>query len=134
MLNGAKDSKSNQRVKLRKDLLDPDPVIHEIPIFYSNSLSKQLFMLQVEIINYILIKKICYICESETTFFWQYPVRPSAMPYNSSCVKAARFKPNQKQVEIEFSLETRSNNFNKSKVTARFGTCFLVSESIKMGS
>ncbi len=37
------------------------------------------------------------------------------MPYNSSSVVSAKFKPEQKQVELEFALDTSSGNFNKSK-------------------
>jgi RPC5 protein len=47
--------------------------------------------------------------------YLQYPVRPSTMPYNPSSMLAARFKPEQKQVEIDVALDTTSGNFNKSK-------------------
>jgi hypothetical protein len=37
------------------------------------------------------------------------------MPYSGSSVLSARFKPEQKQVELELALDTASGNFNKSK-------------------
>lgn len=73
-----------------QDPNDPDPVIHEIPVFLAKSLSQKLFL-------------------------FQYPVRPCTMPYNSSSVVSAKFKPTQKQIEMELALDTSSKNFNRSK-------------------
>jgi len=67
---------------------DLDPVVHEIPVFLSHGTPLYLF---------------------------QYPVRPASMPYDQAEVTRARFRPNNKQVELEIRLNTGTDNYDRSK-------------------
>jgi len=67
---------------------DPDPVIHEIPVFLSKATPLYLF---------------------------QYPVRPASMPYTTTAVSAARLRPQARQVELELGLDTSSQNYDPSR-------------------
>merc|ERR1719400_266481 len=67
---------------------DDDPVIHEIPVFLSRSISK--------------------------LYLFQYPVRPASIPYDD-VVSQARIKPVNKQVELELRMDTSSANYSRSK-------------------
>jgi len=70
----------------RRDI--DDPVVHEIPVFLSHGTPLYLF---------------------------QYPVRPASMPYDQAEVMGARFRPVNKQVELEISLDTTQANYDRSK-------------------
>ena len=67
---------------------DDDPVVSEMPVYLSKSLQ-------------------CYL--------FQYPVRPASLEYDTSLVTRARFRPNNKQVQLEVRLNTNSDNYDKSK-------------------
>jgi len=67
---------------------DPDPVVHEIPVFLSKGVN-------------------CYI--------FQYPVRPATMPYDNTEVVRSRFRPTNQQVELELKLNTQNPNYDRSK-------------------
>lgn len=69
---------------------DEDPVIDEVDVFLSQSLSDNLYLMQ-------------------------YPLRPKGMGYNHLDHLSARVKPVQKRVEIELALDTRSKNYSSSK-------------------
>jgi len=70
------------------DPSDPDPVVHEIPVFLSRGVN-------------------CYL--------FQYPVRPASMPYDNTEVVRAKFRPNNQQVELELKLNTANANYDRSK-------------------
>lgn len=63
---------------------------HEIDVFLSKSLSTNLFVLQ-------------------------YPLRPVHMTYENVEHTGARVKSQQKRIELELSLDTKSPNYAKSK-------------------
>lgn len=67
---------------------DDDPVVHEIPVFLSHGTPLYLF---------------------------QYPVRPASMPYDQADVMGARFRPVNKQVELDIALNTTQANYDRSK-------------------
>ena len=67
---------------------DSDPVVAEVPVYLSKSLN-------------------CYL--------YQYPVRPASMTYDNTQVIRARFRPNHKQVHLEVKLNTKSENYDRSK-------------------
>ena len=67
-----------------------DPVVNEVDVYLSKQLAKQLYLLQ-------------------------YPVRPSNMTYDDTTHLRARVKPEHHRVEMEVSLNTRSDNYSKSK-------------------
>jgi len=67
---------------------DPDPVVHEIPVFLSRGVN-------------------CYL--------FQYPVRPASMPFDNTDVVRAKFRPNNQQVELELKLNTANANYDRSK-------------------
>ncbi|GFN78523.1 DNA-directed RNA polymerase iii subunit rpc5 [Plakobranchus ocellatus] len=72
------------------DNAEDDPVIDEIDVFLSKSLSENLYLMQ-------------------------YPLRPKHMGYSHLDHISARVKPQQKRVEIELALDTRSKNYSSSK-------------------
>lgn len=67
---------------------DDDPVVEEIPVYLSKSVN-------------------CYL--------FQYPVRPATLSYDNSQVTRARFRPSNKQVQLEIKLNTNSENYDQSK-------------------
>ncbi|XP_077979709.1 DNA-directed RNA polymerase III subunit RPC5-like [Glandiceps talaboti] len=69
---------------------DDDPVVDEVDVYLSKGLAENLYLLQ-------------------------YPVRPASMPYDDFEVTSARIKPKQQKIEMEFSLDTKSPNYAKSK-------------------
>ncbi|XP_038065974.1 DNA-directed RNA polymerase III subunit RPC5-like isoform X2 [Patiria miniata] len=72
------------------DMEDDDPVVDEVDVYLSKSLAENLYL-------------------------FQYPVRPSGMPYDDFEHLAARIKPKQKLVEIELGLETSNPNYDRSR-------------------
>eukprot|EP00092_Neocalanus_flemingeri_P009108 GFUD01009806.1.p1 GENE.GFUD01009806.1~~GFUD01009806.1.p1 ORF type:complete len:288 (-),score=74.70 GFUD01009806.1:67-930(-) len=88
----AEPSKPNGTIKtepnLGTDPTDPDPVVHEIPVYLSRGVN-------------------CYL--------FQYPVRPATMPYDNTDVVRARFRPTNQQVELEMRLNTANANYDRSK-------------------
>jgi len=77
-----------EEAKFTPDPNDPDPVVHEIPVFLSKGVN---------------------------CFLFQYPVRPTTMPYDSAEVIRSRFRPVNQQVELELQLNTRNANYDRSK-------------------
>ncbi|XP_012944474.1 DNA-directed RNA polymerase III subunit RPC5 [Aplysia californica] len=69
---------------------DEDPVVKEVDVFLSKSLSDNLYLMQ-------------------------YPLRPRNVGYDQFDHLAARVKPQQKKVELVLSLDTRSKNYSSSK-------------------
>ena len=67
---------------------DPDPVVRDIPVFLSKAGS-------------------CYL--------YQYPVRPAHMTYDGSQVMRARFRPINRQAQLELAINTKSDNYDESK-------------------
>ena len=67
---------------------DDDPVVYGMPVYLNKSVSSYLF---------------------------QYPVRPASMQYPSHMIAGAKFRPNNKQVQLEVRLNTASDNYDKSK-------------------
>jgi len=68
---------------------DPDPVVHEIPVFLAKGI--------------------------QNLYLFQYPVRPAHMPYDGVEVSNARVRPNNKQVELELRINTTNANYDRSK-------------------
>lgn len=68
---------------------DPDPVVHEIPVFLAKGI--------------------------QNLYLFQYPVRPAHMPYDGVEVSQARVRPNNKQVELELRINTTNANYDRSK-------------------
>jgi len=73
---------------VKTELKEEDPVVHEIPVFLSRGIN-------------------CYL--------FQYPVRPASMPYDNSEVIRSKFRPQNKQVELEIRLNTSNSNYDRSK-------------------
>ncbi|XP_045214874.2 DNA-directed RNA polymerase III subunit RPC5-like isoform X2 [Mercenaria mercenaria] len=69
---------------------DEDPVDLEVNVHLSKTLANSLYLLQ-------------------------YPVRPSFMTYDNVEILSGKVKPNQKKLELEVSLNTRSKHYSKSK-------------------
>lgn len=69
---------------------DDDPVVEEISVY----LSKQL---------------------TETLYLFQYPVRPSHLPYDNAVHLESRMKPKQQKVEMELAINTRTPNYARSR-------------------
>ncbi|XP_033630773.1 DNA-directed RNA polymerase III subunit RPC5-like [Asterias rubens] len=69
---------------------DDDPVVEEVDVYLSKSLAENLYL-------------------------FQYPVRPSGMPYDDFQHLVARVKPKQKMVELEIGLDTQNSNYDKSR-------------------
>ena len=67
---------------------DPDPVVRDIPVFLSKAGS-------------------CYL--------YQYPVRPAHLTYDGSEVTRARFRPLNRQAQLELAINTKSDNYDESK-------------------
>ncbi|CAL1536657.1 unnamed protein product [Lymnaea stagnalis] len=72
------------------DSEDDDPVVDEIDVFLSKSLSDNLYLMQ-------------------------YPLRPVNMGYSNFDHLSARIKPLQKKIEMELALDTFSKNYSRSK-------------------
>ena len=45
----------------------------------------------------------------------QYPLHPAHLPYNGDSVLEAKIKPKWSQLELTMSLDTRGQNFSRSK-------------------
>ncbi|KAH9513090.1 DNA-directed RNA polymerase III subunit RPC5 [Bulinus truncatus] len=69
---------------------DDDPVVNEIDVFLSKSLSENLYLMQ-------------------------YPLRPLKMGYDNFENLSARIKPQQKKIEMSLALDTHSKNYSRSK-------------------
>ena len=67
---------------------EDDPIVKEVPVYLSKSVN-------------------CYM--------FQYPVRPASMTYDNDKVVRARFRPDNKQVQLEVRLNTQSENYDRSK-------------------
>ncbi|XP_022084969.1 DNA-directed RNA polymerase III subunit RPC5-like [Acanthaster planci] len=72
------------------DVEDDDPVVDEVDVFLSRGLAENLYL-------------------------FQYPVRPSGMPYDDFEHLSAKIKPKQNMVELELGLETQNSNYDKSR-------------------
>ncbi|XP_064614481.1 DNA-directed RNA polymerase III subunit RPC5-like [Liolophura sinensis] len=69
---------------------DEDPVVHEVDVYLSKSLSESLYV-------------------------FQYPVRPAHLPYDDIDLLTARVKPKQQKVELELGVNSEGNNYCVSK-------------------
>eukprot|EP00128_Syssomonas_multiformis_P016718 Colp12_sorted_trinity150504_noHs@30953 len=70
---------------------DDDPVVHEVDIFVSQTLSKNLFV-------------------------FQFPLRAPNAPYDTGAAELkARIKPIQQKIELEIPLDTASENYDREK-------------------
>ncbi|XP_069124051.1 DNA-directed RNA polymerase III subunit RPC5-like [Argopecten irradians] len=69
---------------------EEDPVEHEVNVYLSKTLADKLYL-------------------------FQYPVRPAHMTYDETPHLNTKIKPNQKKVEIEIGLNTRGDNYARSK-------------------
>ncbi|XP_033749555.1 LOW QUALITY PROTEIN: DNA-directed RNA polymerase III subunit RPC5-like [Pecten maximus] len=67
-----------------------DPVEHEVSVYLSKTLADKLYL-------------------------FQYPVRPAHMTYDEAPHINTKIKPDQKKVEIELGLNTRGDNYARSK-------------------
>ncbi|OWF55981.1 DNA-directed RNA polymerase III subunit RPC5-like [Mizuhopecten yessoensis] len=69
---------------------EEDPVEHEVNVYLSKTLADKLYL-------------------------FQYPVRPAHMTYDDAPHINTKIKPDQKKVEIELGLNTRGDNYARSK-------------------
>ncbi|XP_060071471.1 DNA-directed RNA polymerase III subunit RPC5-like isoform X2 [Ylistrum balloti] len=69
---------------------EEDPVEHEVNVYLSKTLADKLHL-------------------------FQYPVRPAHMTYDEASHLNTKIKPDQKKVEIELGLNTRGDNYARSK-------------------
>ncbi|KAN0033144.1 hypothetical protein ACTA71_011352 [Dictyostelium dimigraforme] len=71
---------------------EEDYVIHEIPVYLSQSLSNNLYL-------------------------FQYPLRQPWRPYDMSKLEELRIKPKQQKVEIDLSIDPDTDNYNPDAQT-----------------
>lgn len=73
---------------------EEDEIIGEMPVFLSQDLAQNLYLLQ-------------------------YPLRPAARPYSANLgeVSSVRVKPMQKLMEVEYDLATSSPNYDANNTT-----------------
>ncbi|KAM9971212.1 hypothetical protein ACTFIW_011188 [Dictyostelium discoideum] len=71
---------------------EEDYVIHEIPVYLSQSLSDYLYL-------------------------FQYPLRQPWRPYDMSKLEELRIKPKQQKVEMDLSIDPDSDNYNPDAQT-----------------
>ena len=79
----------DEPVGMVDDEEDDDPVVKEMPVFLSQDLSNNLCMLH-------------------------FPLRPACRPYEDDLgeVSHIKVKPMQKRIELQYKIETDSNNFD----------------------
>ena len=76
---------------------DDDEVVGEMPVFLSQDLASNLYLLQ-------------------------YPLRPSNRPYTDvGKLSSVKVKPMQKKLEVEYDLDTNSSNYDQDNVNGANG-------------
>ena len=93
------DIDSEPNIKIKKEPMEEDttedesdPIVKEIPVFLSQTLAQNLLL-------------------------FQYPVRPSNLPYDrtTTSVLDAKFKPEQQKVQLTLGINTSCANYDTSK-------------------
>ena len=88
--NESMDIDSEPNIKIKKEPMEEDttedesdPIVKEIPVFLSQTLAQNLLL-------------------------FQYPVRPSNLPYDrtTTSVLDAKFKPEQQKVQLTLGINT----------------------------
>jgi len=75
---------------MKTESTEDDPVIAEIPVYLTKTLTDQLYV-------------------------FQYPVRPHSHSYDDETILKSNIRPRSGQVEIELGLRTRGPTYDKSK-------------------